>query len=198
MPTRTDKSAPIRQPVLLCDSQRHWDEWLAAHHSSSAGVWLQLAKQGAASPTVTYAQAVESALCYGWIDGQKASLDDAFWLQRFTPRKRRSIWSQINREKAEALIADNRMQPAGLREVQAAQADGRWEAAYAGQRSAEVPADLEQALAAAPRAREFFAHLDRANRYAILHRVLTAQKPETRARRIATLVAMLAEHKKLH
>jgi uncharacterized protein YdeI (YjbR/CyaY-like superfamily) len=147
---------------------------------------------------VTYAEAVEAALCHGWIDGQKAKLDDARWLQRFTPRKRGSRWSRINRDKAEALIAAGRMRPAGLREIEAARADGRWDAAYDGQRTATVPEDLQRALDADPAARAAFDDLNSVNRYAILYRVQDAKRPETRARRIAQFTAMLARGEKLH
>jgi uncharacterized protein YdeI (YjbR/CyaY-like superfamily) len=141
---------------------------------------------------------VDGALCFGWIDGQKAPFDGEHWLQRFTPRKRASKWSRINTQRAEALIAAGRMRQAGQREVDRAKADGRWEAAYHPQSTATVPDDLAAALAADERAGAFFATLDSANRYAILYRVAEAKRPETRARRIATFVAMLADHKKLH
>lgn len=196
--TRTEKGGSPKQPVLLCASQHEWEQWLDANHDTAGSVWLKLAKKGADSETVSYAQALESALCYGWIDGQKAALDESFWLQRFTPRRPQSSWSQVNRDKAEELIARKRMQPSGLREVQAAKVDGRWEAAYAGQRSATVPPDLQRALDDNVPAKDFFATLDRANQYAILYRVQTAKKPDTRARRIATFVAMLEQHKKIH
>ena len=164
----------------------------------STGLWLALLKKGASEPGLSYGDAVEVALCYGWIDGQAGKLDDRFWLQRFTPRRPRSIWSRVNRDRALALIARGEMKPAGLREVERAQADGRWEAAYEPPSTMEVPDDLRQALAANPAAAEAFAALDRTNRYAILHRIHAAKKPETRTRRIATFVAMLSEGKKLY
>ena len=185
-------------PVVSFCSAQAWDAWLAEHHAASAGVWLKIAKRGAAATTVGYAEAVEVALCHGWIDGQKGRLDDDYWLQRFTPRKPGSRWSRINRDKAADLIAAGRMRPAGLREVERARADGRWDAAYAGQRTIEVPPDLAADLAVNDAAREFFATLDSANRYAILYRIGDAKRPETRARRIAAYVAMLADHKKIH
>ncbi len=185
-------------PVLAFGSPQAWHDWLAGQHESSPGLWLKIAKKGAGSSTVSYAEALDCALCFGWIDGQKGRLDDEYWLQRFTPRKPRSKWSRINREKAEQLIADGRMRPAGLREVEAARADGRWAAAYAGQATATVPPDLERELDRNPAAREFFATLTGANRYAILYRIQDAKRPETRARRIATFVAMLAEHKTIY
>ena len=174
-----------------------WTRWLHRHHASSDGVWLRIAKAGAPTPTVSYADALEVALCYGWIDGQKRG-GSPYWLQRFTPRRPRSIWSKVNRQKALALIAAGRMQPAGLREVQRAQADGRWEDAYDSPGTASVPPDLQHALDAQPQAARFFQGLDSANRYAVLWRIQTAKRPDTRARRIAQLVQMLARGEKLH
>jgi uncharacterized protein YdeI (YjbR/CyaY-like superfamily) len=168
------------------------------HHADSDGVWLLIAKAGAEAKTITYAEAVEVALCHGWVDGQKKALDAGHWQQRFTPRRPRSTWSKINREKAEALIAAGRMQPAGLAAIAQAKEDGRWDAAYDGARTAVVPEDLQAALDAAPKARAFFATLNAANRYAVLWRVQTAVKPETRSRRIANLVAMLSRGEKIH
>ena len=170
---------------------RAFDAWLARHHAAHDGVWLKLAKKGAGVPSVSYAEAVEAALVWGWIDGQKRALDERFWLQKFTPRGARSLWSKINRDKAAALIAAGKMKPAGLAEVERAQRDGRWERAYDGARTSTLPDDLAAALARNARARKLFATLDAANRYAILWRVQTAKKAETRARRIAELVAML-------
>lgn len=189
---------PLALPVLHFESADAWEAWLADSHANSPGVWLKIAKKGSGVPSVDYSAAVDAALCYGWIDGQKDSHDVTFWLQRFTPRRPDSKWSRINTERAEALIHGGRMRPAGLREVEMAKADGRWQAAYDSPSTATVPADLDVALKANPRAAAFFATLDRANRYAILYRVADAKRPETRARRIATLVAMLAEHNKLH
>jgi uncharacterized protein YdeI (YjbR/CyaY-like superfamily) len=185
-------------PILRFASREEWRAWLAAQHATSAGVWLKLAKAGTGIASVTYAEALEVALCHGWIDGQKGGFDDEFWLQRFTPRKPRSRWSRINRDKATALIERGEMEPAGLREVDAAKADGRWDGAYEGQRTATVPDDLQRALDANPAAAAFFSTLDGANRYAILYRVQDAKKPETRARRIDKYVAMLAAGEKLH
>jgi uncharacterized protein YdeI (YjbR/CyaY-like superfamily) len=189
---------PERKPIASFATAADWRAWLADEHERSGGVWLKLAKAGAAERTVTYDEALDVALCFGWIDGQKAGFDDAYWLQRFTPRKPSSRWSQRNRDKAEALIAAGEMHDAGLREVQRARDDGRWDAAYAGSAAATVPDDLAAALAADPAAAEAFAGLDRANRYAILYRVGDAKRPETRARRIAKYVAMLAAGEKLH
>ena len=189
---------PDPLPVMSFESTGAWDKWLAAHHADSPGLWLKIAKKGATGRTISYSEALDVALCHGWIDGQKGRHDDEYWLQRFTPRKPGSKWSKINTERAEALIASGRMRPAGLREVERAQADGRWEQAYESQSRVTVPEDLARALAANERARAFFATLDSANRYAILYRIGTAKKPETRARRIDTYVAMLSEHKKIH
>jgi uncharacterized protein YdeI (YjbR/CyaY-like superfamily) len=185
-------------PLLSFSSAAGWDAWLAEHHAGSPGAWLRIARKGADEPTVSYADALTVALCHGWIDGQKGRLDDSYWRQRFTPRKPGSKWSQINTGKAAALIEAGLMKPAGLREVEAARADGRWDGAYAPQSAAEVPDDLAAALAADERASAFFATLDRANRYAILYRIADAKRPETRARRIATFVGMLREHRKIH
>ena len=185
-------------PIMTFETPRDWESWLEEHHTDSPGIWLKIAKKAAAVPSVTYAEALEGALCYGWIDGQKAAFDDGYWLQRFTPRRPKSIWSRVNRDKVMALIDAGRMQAAGRAEVERAQRDGRWEAAYESQRTITVPDDLASALAENPKARTFFETLDSANRYAILWRIQTAKKPETRAARIATLVAMLANGEKIH
>lgn len=171
---------------------------MAKHHDTSSGVWLKIAKRDRAISSVSYADALDVALSYGWIDGQKNKLDDDYWLQRFGPRKSRSRWSKINRAKALGLIENGQMKPAGLREVERAKADGRWEAAYDSQSTAAVPSDLQAALDRNAKARRFFATLDSANRYAILYRIHDAKRPETRARRIEQYVAMLSERKKIH
>lgn len=185
-------------PTVPFASRDAWEAWLDEHHATSEGLWLKIAKKGSGIETVSYAEALEVALCYGWIDGQKGRFDDDRWLQRFTPRGPRSKWSRVNRGKAESLIEAGRMQPAGLAEVERARADGRWDAAYEAQSKATVPEDLRRELEKDRRAREFFFELDSANRYAILHRIQDAKKPETRARRIEKYVAMLNEHKKIH
>jgi uncharacterized protein YdeI (YjbR/CyaY-like superfamily) len=182
--------------VRFFASREEWEAWLTQVHDTSPGVWLKLAKKGAAG--IAYATALEVALCYGWIDGQKRPLDDTHWLQRFTHRTPRSKWSKINRDKAEVLIAGGRMQPPGLREVELAKADGRWEQAYASQSNAAVPDDLQRALDERPKARAFFETLDRANRYAVLYRVHEAKKPDTRAKRISKFVEMLDAHQTIH
>lgn len=192
-------STPTRDlPILPFPSQASWEEWLAAEPRTSRGIWLKLAKKDRGIATVSQAEAVESALCHGWIDGQLGKFDDDYWLIRFTPRGPKSRWSAINRDRALALLAAGRMAPAGQAEVARAQADGRWEAAYAPQSAATVPDDLAAALAANPDAERHFATLDRANRYAIIYRVNDVKKPETRARRIAQFVAMLARGDALH
>lgn len=194
---RRNTSKTATPPVGFADAPA-WTTWLATHHSLSEGVWLKIAKKGSGRNSVTYAEALEVAITWGWIDGQKLKLDETWWLQRFTPRGPRSVWSKINREKALALIASGRMEPAGLAEVDRAKRDGRWEAAYESQSRATVPPDLAAALAANSRAAEFFEKLDSGNRYAVLFRVHAAKKPETRATRIAKFVEMLARHEKLH
>lgn len=185
-------------PIVAFPHQPAFSEWLAENHASSRGVWLRLAKKGSGVDSITYAEAVESALAWGWIDGQKQRGDDASWLQKFTPRGPKSVWSKINREKALALIAAGQMQPPGLAQVESAKRDGRWEAAYDPPSKAAVPDELAAAFAKDARAAAFFATLDAANRYAVVWRVQTAKKPETRARRVEQLVAMLARHEKLH
>jgi uncharacterized protein YdeI (YjbR/CyaY-like superfamily) len=192
-------ASPKREyPILLVADADAWADWLADHHASAAGVWLRLAKKGAPLASVTYAGALDVALCYGWIDGQKKSYDDTSWLQKFTPRGPKSLWSKVNREKAEAFIADGRMRPAGLAAVEAARRNGLWERAYDSSRRATVPDDLQAALDAHPKARAFFGTLSGANRYAILWRVQTAVRAETRARRIAGFIAMLERHETVH
>jgi uncharacterized protein YdeI (YjbR/CyaY-like superfamily) len=185
-------------PIHLFAGPPELEAWLEQNHDSCDGVWLKIAKKGAAEQSVTYAEAIELALCFGWIDSQKRGFDDQHFLQRFTPRRPRGRWSRINREKAEALIDAGKMRPAGLAEVEAAKADGRWAAAYEGQRTAKVPADLQRELDATPAAAEFFASLDGANRYAIVYRLEEAKKPETRERRLRKFVAMLERGEKIH
>lgn len=185
-------------PILLFSTSAEFEAWLEGEGAESDGAWLKIAKKGAEEPSVTYAEALELALCFGWIDSQKRGHDDQHFLQRFTPRRPRGRWSKINREKAKALIAAGAMRPAGMAEVEAAQADGRWEAAYEGQRAATVPDDLQRELDANPAAREFFAGLDSANRYAVIYRLNDAKKPETRERRLRKFVAMLERGEKIH
>jgi uncharacterized protein YdeI (YjbR/CyaY-like superfamily) len=192
------KKAPGDLPVLLAEDAPAWAAWLEKHHATSPGVWLRIAKKGSGLVSISYAEALEAALMYGWIDDQKGSFDDASWVQKFTPRGERSIWSKVNREKAEALIASGRMRSAGLAAVEQARQNGRWDAAYDRQGAATVPEDLQAALDENPRAKEFFATLNSVNRYAILFRIQTVKKAETRARKIQQFVKMLEEGKKIH
>lgn len=186
------------QPTLAFESQAAFRIWLAANHAKSDGIWIKYAKKEAKEASIIYPEAVEVALCYGWIDGQSKSLGPTHYVQRFTPRRARSLWSKINCEKAEALIASGKMKPAGLAEIERAKQDGRWARAYAGPRKAEVPADLAAELAKSKKAAAFFATLNSQNRYAILHRLATAAKPETRARRLEKFVAMLKAGEKIY
>lgn len=185
-------------PIMLFESPRHWEDWLKEHHAASAGVRLQIAKKDSGVESVSYAEALDVALCYGWIDGQKQPLDDRFWLQRFTPRRRKSGWSKINTEKATQLIAQGRMQPAGLKEIEAAKQDGRWAAAYESQSRVAVPEDFLAELEKHPEAKAFFATLNKVNRYAICYRIQSAKKPETRRARIEKFITMLNQHEKLY
>jgi uncharacterized protein YdeI (YjbR/CyaY-like superfamily) len=184
-------------PILHFASREELEDWLETN-AESTGLWLKIAKKGSGIESVGYAEALELALCFGWIDSQKRGFDDSFFLQRFTPRRPRGKWSQINRSKAEELIAAGSMRPAGLAEVEAAKADGRWDAAYAGQRAATVPDDLRRELDRNEAASEFFATLDGANRYAILYRLQEAKKPETREKRLRKFVAMLERGETIH
>ena len=185
-------------PIVPFASRYAWEAWLEDHHATSGGLWLKIAKKGSGIETVSYAQALDVALCYGWIDGQKASFDEDYWLQRFTPRRARSKWSKVNRRKATELIEAGKMKPTGLWEVERAKQDGRWDAAYDAQSTATVPDDLRRELENNEPAREFFATLDSGNRYAILYQIQDAKKPETRARRIEKYAAMLSEQKKIY
>jgi uncharacterized protein YdeI (YjbR/CyaY-like superfamily) len=185
-------------PIALFATPADLEAWLEEGHGDSAGVWLKIAKKDSGVQSVSYAEALDVALCFGWIDSQKRGFDEKCFLQRFTPRRPRGRWSRINREKAEGLIEAGRMRPPGLAEVDAAKADGRWGAAYEGQGLAEVPADLERELAGNRAAREFFATLDSANRYAIVYRLGEAKRPETRERRLRKFVAMLERGEKIH
>jgi uncharacterized protein YdeI (YjbR/CyaY-like superfamily) len=185
------------QPVIGFATVAECESWFERHHADHRGFWMKIGKAGG-TRSVTYPEALAVALCFGWIDGQKRGLDEQHWLQRFTPRGPRSKWSQVNRDKAEALIEFGAMRPAGLREVERARSDGRWAAAYESQGNATVPADLAEALAADPEAAAFFATLSGVNRYAILYRIHDAKRPETRARRIEKFVAMCREHKTIH
>jgi uncharacterized protein YdeI (YjbR/CyaY-like superfamily) len=190
--------SPRDQNTVVCKSQHAWEQWLERHHSASPGVWLKIAKKGSGLASVSHPQALESAICYGWIDARRERFDDNYFLQRFTPRRSKSKWSSTNRNKAISLIEEGRMKPAGLREVEHAKADGRWDVAYDPQSSITVPDDLLAALKKNAGARDFFDTLDSRNRYAILYRIHDAKKPETRARRIANFVDMLKERKTIY
>lgn len=171
--------------------QNEWENWLTQNGNTSSGIWLRLAKKGAGQPTLTYGQALESALCHGWIDGQKQAESEEYWLQRFTRRSAKSIWSKLNKDRAEALIAAGRMLPSGMQEIRKAKEDGRWEAAYTSASNSVVPDDLQAALDANPKASVFFATLNGRNRYAILFRIQNAKKPATRVRKIEEFIGML-------
>ena len=186
------------EPGVPFATAADWEAWLDEHHADCDGIWVRFAKKASGIPTVVYAEAVGAALKYGWIDGHTKRLDDDHYIQRFTPRRARSRWSKINRAKAEALIASGEMRPAGLAEVQRARADGRWAAAYDAPSTATVPDDLRAALDADPQAGAFFETIDAGNRYAILHRIQEAKKPETRVRRIERFVAMLSRGETPH
>jgi uncharacterized protein YdeI (YjbR/CyaY-like superfamily) len=185
-------------PIMAFATPAAWEAWLEEHAEGSAGVRVKFARVGSGIESVTHAEVLELALCFGWIDGQVRRLDERWWTQRFGPRRARSTWSKVNREKAEALIADGRMRPGGLAEVERARTDGRWEAASDPPSRAKVPDDLRSALGANPAAAEAFEGLDSRNRYAILHRLEGAKRPETRARRLEKFVAMLAAGETLH
>ncbi len=178
-------------PIKSFKSKKEWAAWLAKNFDQDAGLWMKLAKKGAKISSITYEEALDVALCYGWIDGQKKGLDEKYWLQKFSPRRPGSIWSKSNTEKADRLIQRHEMKPPGLRAIQLAKDNGRWDAAYQGQRTISVPDDLETALAHNPKARAFFVALNSVNRYAILFRIHNAKKAETRLKRIRQFVEML-------
>jgi uncharacterized protein YdeI (YjbR/CyaY-like superfamily) len=196
--TRNAPAAASAEPTLHFDDAADWERWLKKEHARANGVWMRIAKQGAERPSVNHPDALEVALCYGWIDALKRNDGPHHWVQRFTPRSARSIWSKINRDKALALVAVGRMRAAGQKEIERAQADGRWDAAYDGSRAAAIPPDLQAAFDANPKAKAFFATLDSSNRYAVLFRLQTAKKAETRERRLRQFVEMLARGEKLH
>ena len=196
---KTSKSTRMdADPVHDFVNQRAWEEWLAENHRASSGVWMRLAKKASGIPSITYAEALESALCYGWIDGLKRPHSGTAWLQRFTPRRPRSMWSQINREKALALIEAKRMKAAGLAEIERAKQDGRWETAYGSPSALTTDPEFQKALNKNPLAKKFFKTISAANRYAILWRIQTAKKAETRERRIKEYVARLEKGETLH
>jgi uncharacterized protein YdeI (YjbR/CyaY-like superfamily) len=185
-------------PVKLFKSQDAWAKWLETNHAKSPGIWMRIAKKDGGLTSVNYAEALDVALCHGWIDGQKRPLDEASWLQRFTPRGARSMWSTINKGKAKTLIESGRMRPSGMAAIESAKADGRWDAAYGPSSTAEVPPELRAALDRSPKAKAFFETLRGANRYALIYRVHTAKKPETKAKRVADFIARLERGETIH
>ncbi len=196
MPVRKESPDPL--PTLKFETPGAWTEWLAEHYSRSRGTWLQLAKKSSGHQTVTYAEALDSALCFGWIDGQKQKFDADFWLQKFTPRRANSIWSEVNCQKALSLIDQGLMQPSGQAAIDAAKANGRWDGAYGAASHSELLVDFEAALQNHPEAQKFFHTLNGKNRYAILFRLRTAKKPETRASRLKKFIEMLEQGKSLY
>lgn len=185
-------------PVMSFRQRKNWQTWLDKNHATATGIWLKLAKKGTGNQSVSYDEALEIALCYGWIDGQKKAHDESFWLQKFTPRGPKSVWSKINRTKAEELIKRGQVKPAGQKAIASAKQDGRWDAAYDSARGATVPSDLQAELDKNAKARAFFATLSGINRYAVLYRIQTAKKPETRAKRIQQFIRMLEKHETVY
>ncbi len=196
--SRSRRDMKVDYELKAFATTRSFETWLSSNHAKRQGIRIQFAKKASGIRSINYAQALEIALCYGWIDGQSKSIDDQWYWQRFTPRRTRSIWSKRNRDIVARLIEEGRMQPAGQAEIDRAQADGRWAAAYDSPANAKVPDDLAAALRKAPAAKRFFESLDGQNRYAILHRLMTAKRPETRAKRLATFVEMLREGRKIY
>jgi len=185
-------------PILPFASKKKWADWLAKQYDKTTGIWIKIAKKDSGIPSLTYEEALDVALCYGWIDGQKKGLDDQYWLQKFTPRGPKSIWSKINTEKAEGLIASGKMKPAGLKAIEAAKNDGRWEAAYASQKNISIPEDFQAALEKNKKAKAFFSTLKSAERYSFLFRLHNIKKPEMRANRIQKFIEMLERGEKIH
>lgn len=188
----------IDLPIIPFESQQDWELWLAENHASSTGIWLQISKKDSGKKSITYAEALDEALCYGWIDGQKKSYDKESWLQKFTPRRAKSVWSKINTQHIERLTGAGKMKLAGLKQVEDAKRDGRWDGAYDSPSSATVPDDFLEELNKSEKAKAFFGTLNKANTYAIAWRLQTAKKPETRARRMKAMLEMLEKGEKLH
>ena len=195
---KIDKNIRPDIPMRLFKNQKEWNKWLDKNHADSPGIWLRISKKGSNVKSVTYNEALETALCYGWIDGQKNKYDDQTWLQKFTRRGTKSIWSKINRKKAEELIKNDMMKPAGLTAVEAAKKNGRWKAAYDSHSTAKIPKDFQIELNKNSKAKEFFTTLNSTNRYAILFRIQTAKRSETREKRIRQFITMLENHEKIH
>lgn len=185
-------------PILSITDPATWEAWLKEHHANKTGAWLKIAKKNSGLPSVTHDQVLEVALCYGWIDGQRNGLDEHYFLQKFTPRRPRSLWSKRNIEKVEALMAAGRMQPSGLAEVEKAKTDGRWQAAYDSAKNMEMPADFLQALEQRPKAKAFFETLNKTTTYAIAFSLHTAKKAETRQRRLEKFITMLERGERIH
>ena len=195
---RKSAGAVPETPIRAFKDATAWDAWLAKNQGNEAGIWMRIAKKASGTKSTTYPEAVEIALCHGWIDGLKRPESPTAWLQRFTPRRKRSIWSEINREKAMALIAGGQMKPAGLAEIERAKRDGRWDAAYASPKSATMPADFKKELDRHPKAKAFFKTISKTNSYAIMWRIQTAKRAETRAKRIQTYIEMLEKGATIH
>lgn len=191
-------AATVESPVKLFKNQKAWEDWLEKHADSSPGLWLRIGKKSSKLKSISHQEALDTALCYGWIDALRKTLDDDSFIQRFTPRTKKSLWSKINRDKALALIKSGRMRPGGVAAIEAAKSDGRWQAAYDSHRTSTVPQDLQEELDRNPKAKAFFATLNSQNRYAVLFRIQTAAKSETRRKRISQFVEMLEQHRKLH
>ena len=192
------KSTPNELPDMLFEHKKAWETWLDENHASSGGIWLRIAKKASGVLSVSYDEALEVALCYGWIDGQKKTYDETSWLQKFTPRGAKSIWSKVNTERTQKLIEQGLMQPAGLKAIESAKLDGRWQAAYDSFSKASVPDDFQLELDKNAQAKSFFATLNQQNRYAILFRIQTAKKPETRAKRIQQFIRLLEKNEKVY
>lgn len=197
-PTKSASSVRAEDPTRAFKDAKAWESWLAKNHAAANGIWMRLAKKASGTKSISYPEAVEVALCYGWIDGLKRPESATTWLQRFTPRRPRSIWSQINRGKALSLIASGQMKPAGLDQIERARRDGRWDVAYQSPKSATMPPDFQKELNRHPKAKAFFKTLSRTNSYAIMWRIQTAKKPETRERRIRTFIEMLEKGETIH
>jgi uncharacterized protein YdeI (YjbR/CyaY-like superfamily) len=198
MPAKPTAVPQAELNIVECPDDAHWERWLDEHHAEAADAWVKIAKKGSGVTTVHYPEVLDTAICFGWIDAVRRPLDDTYFLQRFTPRGPRSKWSQVNREKALALIAAERMRPAGHEQVRTAQADGRWDAAYAPQSRAEIPSDFQRALDAEPKAKAFFATLKGQQRYAFLYRLHNVKTEKGRQRRIANYIELLREEKTLN
>jgi uncharacterized protein YdeI (YjbR/CyaY-like superfamily) len=190
--------SPSEQTIVECADDAQWERWLEDHHAEFSEAWVKIAKKGSGVTTVHYPEVLDTAICFGWIDAIRRPLDDTYFLQRFTRRGPRSRWSQVNREKAEALIAAGRMRPAGHAQIEAAKADGRWEAAYEPQSRASIPSDFQQALDAEPKAKAFFSTLKGQQRYAFLFRLHHVKTQKARDRRIANYIELLREGRTLN